>query len=145
MVMDGNRNPDPSPEGEVRVIQTALQRAGCAPEEIDYINSHGTGSLIGDEIELKAIVACRLSDASLNATKSIIGHGLSAAGTVEVIATLLQMQAGRVHPTRNLDNPIDPSLHWARQDSVIRRVENALTLSMGFGGINTALCLRKYS
>jgi malonyl-ACP decarboxylase len=145
MVMDGNRNPDPSLEGEVRVIQTALQRAGCSPEEIDYINPHGTGSLIGDETELKAIVTCRLSNASLNATKSIIGHGLSAAGTVEVIATLLQMQAGRLHPTRNLDNPIAPSLHWARQDSVIRRVENALTLSMGFGGINTALCLRKYS
>jgi malonyl-ACP decarboxylase len=145
IAMDGNRNPNPSLEGEVRVIQTALQRAGCPPGEIDYINPHGTGSLIGDETELQAIVACRLSNASLNATKSIIGHGLSAAGTVEVIATLLQMQAGQLHPTRNLDNPIDPSLNWVRQESVVRRIENALTLSMGFGGINTALCLRKYS
>ena len=144
IVMDGNRNPDPSLKGEVRAIQTALQRAGCAPREIDYVNPHGTGSLIGDETELQAIVACQLSNASLNATKSITGHGLSAAGAVEVIATLLQMRAGRLHPTRNLDHPIDPSLNWVRQESVARRIDTALTLSMGFGGINTALCLRKY-
>ncbi len=139
--MDGNRNPNPSLEGEVRVIQKALDQAKLSAEEIDYINPHGTGSLIGDEIELQAIDLCDLTHAYLNATKSITGHGLSSAGTVEVIATLLQMQARRLHPTRNLDNPIEPSCNWVKHQSIAHAIENALNLSFGFGGVNTALCL----
>jgi len=138
--MDGNRNPEPSLEGETRAIQSALGAAQLPPAQIDYVNPHGTGSVIGDETELKALRACGLTDAYLNATKSLTGHGLSAAGAVEVIATLLQMRAGRLHPTRNLENPIDPTLNWVRNKSIDHPIENALTLSMGFGGINTALC-----
>lgn len=140
IVMDGNRNPDPSVEGESQAIRNALGTAGWTAEQIDYVNPHGTGSHVGDETELKALYACGLTGARLNATKSLIGHGLSAAGTVEVIATLLQMKAGRLHPTRNLENPIDPSLNWVRNEAVDHSMGNALTLSMGFGGINTALC-----
>jgi malonyl-ACP decarboxylase len=114
--------------------------AGCRPEEIDYVNPHGTGSIVGDQTELQALSECGLATARINATKSLIGHGLSAAGTVEVIATLLQMRAGRLHPTRNLDNPIDLKFRWVRGVAVDHLVENALTLSMGFGGVNTALC-----
>jgi malonyl-ACP decarboxylase len=144
IAMDGNRNPDPSLEGETRAIQKALEAAGWPSEQIDYINPHGTGSIVGDETELKALHACGLTDAYLNATKSLVGHGLSAAGTVEVIATLLQMQAGRLHPTRNLDNPIDPTFNWATHKSIEHQIEKALTLSMGFGGINTALCWQRH-
>lgn len=140
VTMDGNRNPDPSVEGETEAIRMALDAAEWASSRIDYVNPHGTGSVIGDEIELKALRACGLSDFFLNATKSLIGHGLSAAGTVEVIATLAQMKAGRLHPTRNLDNPIDPAMNWVRDEPVEHRIDHALTLSMGFGGINTALC-----
>jgi malonyl-ACP decarboxylase len=140
VVMDGNRNPDPSLEGETRAINGALRAAGWSAETIDYINPHGTGSVVGDETELKAVHACGLTGSYLNATKSLIGHGLTAAGTVEVIATLLQMQAGRLHPTRNLDNPIDATLKWAAHEPLDHQIERALTLSMGFGGINTALC-----
>ncbi|MGD0832561.1 MAG: beta-ketoacyl synthase N-terminal-like domain-containing protein [Terracidiphilus sp.] len=140
MVMDGNRNPDPSLEGEKEAIKCALDMAGCRPEEIDYVNPHGTGSIVGDQTELQALSECGLATARINATKSLIGHGLSAAGTVEVIATLLQMRAGRLHPTRNLDNPIDLKFRWVRGVAVDHLVENALTLSMGFGGVNTALC-----
>jgi len=138
--MDGNRNPEPSLEGETRAIQGALGASGLPAAQIDYVNPHGTGSILGDETELKALHECGLTNACLNATKSLIGHGLSAAGTVEAIATLLQMQAGRLHPTRNLENPIDPTLNWVRNKPVEHSMENALTLSMGFGGINTALC-----
>ncbi len=140
IVMDGNRNPDPSLEGEKQAIQCALDAAGRSPEEIDYVNPHGTGSIVGDRTELQALAECGLAAARINATKSLIGHGLSAAGTVEAIATLLQMRAGRLHPTRNLDNPIDPAFRWVRDEAVDHPVESALTLSMGFGGINTALC-----
>lgn len=144
VAMDANRNPNPSLDGEVKVIVAALQRAGCEPREIDYVNPHGTGSIIGDETELSALRATQLTRARLNATKSIIGHGLSAAGAVEVVATLLQMRAGRLHPTRNLERPIDPSFNWVREAPVDHSIRNALTLSMGFGGINSALCLRAY-
>ncbi|WP_139488094.1 beta-ketoacyl synthase N-terminal-like domain-containing protein [Brevibacillus dissolubilis] len=143
MSMDANRNPNPSYEGEVRVIQQALAQADLTAQEIDYINPHGTGSHIGDETELAAIRDCQLSHAYINATKSIIGHGLSAAGTVEVIATLLQMEASMLHPTRNLEDPIDPDLHWVRQEAIPHHIQHALTLSMGFGGVNTALCLSR--
>ena len=143
MAMDGNRNPDPSLEGETAAIRIALEASEMTPAQIDYVNPHGTGSVVGDETELNALRACGLDGARLNATKSIIGHGLSAAGTVEAIATLLQMQAGRLHPTRNLDHPIDPDFPWVRGEAVEHSIENALTLSMGFGGINTALCWQR--
>jgi malonyl-[acp] decarboxylase len=138
--MDGNRNPEPSLEGETRAIQGALGASGLPPAQIDYVNPHGTGSILGDETELNALRACGLSGAYLNATKSLTGHGLTAAGTVEVIATILQMKAGQLHPTRNLENPIAPSFNWVKNKPVEHSMENALTLSMGFGGINTALC-----
>ena len=143
-VMDGNRNPDPSLEGETQAIQDALDASGLCPAQIDYVNPHGTGSVAGDETELKALRSCGLTAPYLNATTSLIGHGLSAAGTVEVIATLLQMQAGRLHPSRNLENPIDSTLNWVTDKSIDHPIQNALTLSMGFGGINTALCWQRY-
>lgn len=144
VIMDGNRNPNPSYDGEMKAIQAALTNSCLSPNSIDYINPHGTGSIIGDETEVRAIRDSHLCRAYINATKSIIGHGLSAAGTVEIIATLVQMESSRLHPTMNLEDPIDSSLQWVRQDSIVHSVENALTLSMGFGGINTALCLKRY-
>jgi malonyl-ACP decarboxylase len=143
MGMDGNRNPNPSYDGETRVIQRSLDAAGLKAREIDYINPHGTGSVIGDEIELKALRDCQLSHAYINTTKSITGHGLSAAGTVEVIATLLQMQASRLHPSVNLDDPLDPTFSWVLTQSIPHAISHALNISTGFGGINTAICLNR--
>jgi malonyl-ACP decarboxylase len=145
MTIDGNRNPNPSYQGEVRVIQKALAQANISARDIDYINPHGTGSPIGDETEIKAIIDCQLAHASLNTTKSLIGHGLSAAGTVEVIATLVQMEMQQLHPSRNLEEPIQPSCHWIRENAQPQHIEYALTLSMGFGGVNTAICLKRYT
>ncbi|MEV7775541.1 beta-ketoacyl synthase N-terminal-like domain-containing protein [Kitasatospora sp. NPDC086791] len=140
--MDGNRNPNPSLEGETRVLRGALREAGLTASAVDYVNPHGTGSRLGDEIELAALRECGLTDARINATKSITGHGLTAAGTVEVIATLLQMRAGVLHPTRNLLDPMDPSLPWVGAAAEPWAVETAVSLSMGFGGISSAICLR---
>lgn len=142
MGVDGNRNPNPSCEGEVDVMQRALKQANLQPGDIDYINPHATGSVIGDETELKAISQCGIADAYINATKSLTGHGLTAAGAVEVIATILQMQRGQLHPTRNLDEPI-AAFNWIKDQMVPHTIKNALTLSMGFGGMNSALCLQK--
>ncbi len=138
---DANRNPNPSFDGEVAAIREALDRAGVRARDIDYVNPHGSGSPIGDETEARALMACDLGHARINSTKSIVGHGLSAAGATELAATVLQMQAGRLHPCRNLLDPIEPDLGWVRGSSVEHRVRSALSLSMGFGGVNSAVCL----
>lgn len=142
LVLDGNRNPDPSVAGEAEAIRAALSAAGCEANQVDYVNPHGTGSPLGDKTELAALRACGLESAVINTTKSVTGHGLCAAGAVEVAATVLQMRAGRLHPSLNLDTPIEADFDWVRDKSVARNVRHAITLSMGFGGINTALCLR---
>lgn len=140
---DGHRNPDPSLDGEIRVINRALWNAQLLARDIDYINPHGTASPLGDRVELEAIRTCGLAHARINATKSIVGHGLSAAGAVEVVATVMQMKHSRLHPTRNLENPIAEDIDWVRQSAEHHPMRNALCLSMGFGGISSALCVQK--
>ncbi len=141
MNMDANRNPDPSLAGEVAAIQGALAFAGLAPADIGYINPHGSGSLVGDVTELQALRQCNLRHAAINSTKSITGHGLTAAGAVEVVATLLQFEARALHPSRNLVNSIGDDFDWVLERRPVATLNHSLNLSYGFGGINTALCL----
>lgn len=141
--MDANRNANPSLDGEVSVIQEALHKAGLDAADIDYINPHGTGSGLGDETELRALAQCGLKHAYINATKSLTGHGLTAAGAVELIATLLQMRARRLHPSRNLEEPADDTYNWVRHEALDHTIERALKMSMGFSGVNSALCLQR--
>ncbi len=140
VTMDATRNPAPSLEGEEAAIRTALEAAAWSPAHVDYVNLHATGSMIGDDTEARALQGCGLAGAHVNATKSLTGHGLSAAGVVEVVATLLQMRAGRLHPTRNLENPVDETLNWVTGRSRECSLEAAVKLSFGFGGVNTATC-----
>jgi malonyl-[acp] decarboxylase len=140
-IADGHRGPDPSLEGELRAIAGALGAAGVSAAEIAYVNAHGTGTPLGDDTEVAAYRAAGLEGAYINATKSILGHGIASAGAVEVAVTLLQMRASRLHPTRNLADPIDPDLRWVRGAPVTCEVPLALSLSFGFGGINTAIVL----
>lgn len=142
VAIDGNRNPNASLSGEVAAIHKALFSANLKPTEIDYVNPHGSGSVQGDEIEVAALSECSLSHAHINTTKSILGHGLSAAGLVEFIATLLQIKNARLHPSRNLENFINDQFNWVAKTSVEAKINTALTVSIGFGGVNTALCVR---
>ncbi|QYF93468.1 polyketide beta-ketoacyl:ACP synthase [Massilia sp. PAMC28688] len=139
--VEGNRNPNPSLGGELEVINTALARAGWTAGQLDYVNPHASGSGVGDETELEALRQAGIDGAWVNTTKSITGHGLSAAGAVEIVATLLQMRAGRLHPSRNLEQPLASSCRIVGSEAVAHRMARALTLSFGFGGMNTALCL----
>jgi len=141
-IANGQRGPEPSLEGEVRAMRLALDDARITAADIDYVNTHGTGTPLGDDTEVAALRAVGLEHAALNATKSIIGHGLSAAGAMELAAVLLQMQDGRLHPTRNLDQPIDPALNWIRGIPRLHKFAYALSLSFGFGGIDTALVVQ---
>jgi malonyl-ACP decarboxylase len=143
MVMDANRNPDPSLAGEVAAIQQALGDAGMTARDVDYVNPHGSGSVVGDAVELEALHACGLAHAAINSTKSVTGHGLSAAGAVEIVATMLQFEADELHPCLNLEGPINPSFDWVKSRRKSAGVRNSLNLSFGFGGINTALVLSK--
>src|ERR1700728_2929336 len=134
-------------DGAFRCMTAALRRAGVAPDDIDYINAHGTSTPLGDEIELKAVerlVGNAAGRISMSSTKSSIGHLLGAAGAVESIFCLLAMRDNIVPPTINLDNPsvataIDLVPHTARQ----REIEVALSNSFGFGGTNASLVFRR--
>ncbi len=137
----GNRGPEPSLDGERRVIALALQGAGVAATRIDYVNAHGTGTPLGDETEVAAIMASGLGHAWVNASKSLIGHGIAAAGALELAATLLQMRAGRLHPTRNLADPMDGP-RFVRDEAVACEIRHALSLSFGFGGFDTAILVQ---
>lgn len=141
--VDANRNANPSFDGEVAVIEQALHKAGVRARDIDYINPHGSGSVLGDATELKAIAHCGLRHAYINATKSLTGHGLSAAGTVELIATLLQMRSRRLHPSKNLEAPIDEACNWVQHCGMEHSIDRALKMSMGFSGINSAMCVER--
>jgi 3-oxoacyl-[acyl-carrier-protein] synthase II len=136
-------------DGALRCMRAAIRRAGISPEQIDYINAHGTSTPLGDEIELKAVEALVGNAAgriSMSSTKSSIGHLLGAAGAVEAIFCILAMRDQVVPPTINLDNPsvataIDLVPHQARK----RPVNVALSNSFGFGGTNASLVFSRFA
>ena len=135
--------------GGYRAMQNALKRAGLNPEDIDYINAHGTSTPLGDEIELgsvKRLFGAHIAHLSMSSTKSAIGHLLGAAGAVEAIFSILAINHGIVPPTLNLDNPapacdgMELVPHVARE----RPVRAALSNSFGFGGTNASVVLAAY-
>ena len=142
IVMDANRNPNPSAIGEAKSMRKALSMGNIFPEQIDYINTHGTASVIGDQTEVEAIVSLGVQGVKTNATKGLIGHGISSAGIVEAIASILQMNHGFIHPNPNLKNPITNSLGLMKQKSETASINYALSNSFGFGGINTSILLK---
>ncbi len=141
--LEGKRSPEPSQKGEERAMNAALAMAKLKPEQIDYVNTHGTSSPLGDKTEVAALKSVGLSHCLVNATKSLTGHCLTAAGVVEVIATLLQMKAGFCHPTNNLVNPIDTTFNWVKETAKEADIKYAISNSFAFGGINTALVIGK--
>ncbi len=142
--------PDPDGKGAALVMKWALEDAGIKPEDIDYINVHGTSTPLGDIAEPKAIQACFGDHAyklSISSTKSMTGHLLGAAGAVEAIASILAMQNGIIPPTINhfTDDPeIDPKLDFTFNVAKEREVKYALSNTFGFGGHNASVILKKY-
>lgn len=133
--------------GAYRAMQMALKRAQINPEQVDYINAHGTSTPLGDEIEVKAVKRL-FGDAayklSMSSTKSSIGHLLGAAGAVEAIFSILAINDNVCPPTLNLDNPSDGcDLDFVRKQAKQRRVDIALSNSFGFGGTNASLVFRR--
>jgi 3-oxoacyl-[acyl-carrier-protein] synthase II len=144
---DGFHRTRSSPDGKpiIACMQHALDDAGLAPGAIGYINAHGTGTPENDKMEwigVSAVFGERASAIPISSNKSMIGHTLTAAGTVEAIFTLLTLRNGRLPPTINYETP-DPTLPVDCVPNVARdaQVEHAISNSFGFGGQNVCLVL----
>lgn len=135
--------PDPDATGLIRAIQNALHDAQLRPEQIGYVNAHGTSTPLNDKTETRALHHVFGSHAPrlwVNSTKSMTGHLLGAAGGIEAIATVMSLAEQRVHPTRNLDfaDP-DCDLNYIPQKAREAVFDFAISNSMGFGGHNAVL------
>ncbi|MCB1721532.1 MAG: beta-ketoacyl-ACP synthase II, partial [Alphaproteobacteria bacterium] len=133
--------------GGYRAMEAALKRAKVNPEDIDYINAHGTSTPIGDGVEFGAVrrmFAGALDTVSMSSTKSAIGHLLGAAGAVEVIYTLKAMQTSTLPPTLNLENPSEncTGMDLVPKVAKEKKVTTALSNSFGFGGTNASLVMK---
>jgi nodulation protein E len=129
-------------------MRLALESAGIAPNEIGYINAHGTGTLANDAVETRAIrqvFGVHADAIPISSTKSMHGHLLGAAGAVELIATLLAMKKGIIPPTMNL-HAADPECDLDYVPNIARpgmRIQIALSNSFAFGGTNAVLACRR--
>lgn len=140
--------PDPEGRGAFLSMRRALKSASIAPEEVDYINAHGTSTEFNDKIETMAVKKLFGEHAyklAVSSTKSMTGHLLGAAGAVELIATLLTMQHQVIHPTINYEHP-DPDcdLDYVPNHAREAAVNLAISNSFGFGGTNATLAVKRY-
>lgn len=137
--------PEPDAEWQAAAITDALRDAGIAPADLDYVNAHGTSTPLNDPTETRALrraLGAHAEQVPISSTKSMTGHGLGAAGGLEVCAVLACMERGQVHPTINLDRP-DPAcdLDYTPGVARARPIRWALSESFGFGGKNAALVI----
>jgi 3-oxoacyl-[acyl-carrier-protein] synthase II len=140
--------PAPGGEGLIRAMQGALRTAGLRPDQVDYINAHGTSTQLNDATETQAIKTCFGDYAyklPISSTKSMLGHTFGAAGAIEAAIAVLSIVHGIIPPTINLDHP-DPECDLDYVPNQARRseVNVAFSNSMGFGGHNTSLAFRRY-
>lgn len=145
---DAHHITSPTLDGPVRCMRSALRDAGINPEEVEYINAHGTSTPQNDVNETKAIKEVFNSSAyniAVSSTKSMTGHLLGAAGGVESAFTVLSLYHGIIPPTINLDNP-DPEcdLDYVPKEARDAKIKTALSNSFGFGGTNICLAFRRF-
>ncbi len=140
----------PRPGGELaaRCMKNAIADAGISPEDIDYINAHGTSTGLNDKNETKAIkevLGQHAYDIVVNSTKSMTGHLLGAAGAIEAVVCVLSIMNNKVHQTLNLQTP-DPEcdLHYAAEGPEDRKVDVTMSNAFGFGGHNAVVIMRRY-
>lgn len=144
--------PDPDGKGAERVMRLAIKDAGLQPEDIDYINTHGTSTPLGDVTELKAIQRVfgdHVYDMNLDSTKSMTGHLIGATGAVEAMACVMALKDGIIPPTINhdpedLDENIDYRINFTFDKAQKRDIRYALSNTFGFGGHNACLLFKKW-
>ncbi len=140
-------SPDTSGNGGERAMRSALEKSGLDASDIDYVNSHGTSTPAGDEIEAMAVsrvLGAAAGSANLSSTKSAIGHLLGAAGAVEAVFSVLAIRDNVVPPTLNLESPsFDSPIDLTPLKAKKREINAALSNSFGFGGTNAALVMKQ--
>ena len=141
--------PAPGGEGAVRSMRLAIRDAGLTPDDVDYVNTHGTSTPVGDKNEtaaIKTVFGERAYRIAVNSTKSMIGHLLGAAGAVEGVTTVLSIVHGKVHPTINLETP-DPDcdLNYIPGKAQSWKIRTAISNTFGFGGHNASILFRQYT
>jgi len=134
-------------EGAVKCMLRALEDAKLSPDEVDYINAHGTSTKLNDAAEtlaIKKVFGERAYKIPVSSTKSMIGHLLGAAGAIEAVATIMTIHTGIIHPTINYENP-DPEcdLDYVPNEARKKEVNVAISNSFGFGGHNVCLVFKK--
>ncbi len=141
----------PAPGGHTQstCMKLALDDAGLKPEDIDYINAHGTSTQFNDRSETEAIkllFGAHAYKLAVSSTKSMTGHMLGAAGGIEAVATILSIETGIIHPTINYDTPDDGlDLNYVPNVAQTRTVNAAISNSFGFGGHNACVAFRKFT
>ncbi len=140
--------PAPEGEGAARSMKEALRDAGVQPEEVGYINAHGTSTELNDKNEttaIKTVFGSHAYEMVVSSTKSMTGHLLGAAGAIESIATVLAVKNGIIPPTINLDEPSpECDLNYVPKKAIERDVKYAISNTFGFGGHNASLLFKKY-
>ncbi|MCO5251413.1 MAG: beta-ketoacyl-ACP synthase II [Candidatus Kapabacteria bacterium] len=140
--------PAPGGEGAVRSMSLCIKDAGLVPEDIDYINAHGTSTPFNDRNEtaaIKTVFGDHAYNLVVSSTKSMTGHLLGAAGAIEAIATVMAIKNSKIPPTINYNTP-DPDcdLNYAPNKFVEREIKAAISNTFGFGGHNASLCFKAY-
>ncbi len=136
-------------EGAARAMQFAIDEAEIRPDDVDYINAHGTSTPANDKFETKAIKTTfgeHAKDLKISSTKSMIGHGLGAAGAIEFITCVKTVLEDYIHPTVGLKVPDEEcDLDYTLEPVTDRTVNYALSNSLGFGGHNATLLIKKFA
>ncbi|HZT70629.1 MAG TPA: beta-ketoacyl-ACP synthase II [Terriglobia bacterium] len=148
MSSDASHITQPSVDGPVRAIRMALDGAGVAPDEVDYVNAHGTGTRLNDATEtqvLKEVFKDHARKLAISSTKSMHGHAMGATGAIEFVATVLAVARGVVPPTANYTEQ-DPEcdLDYVPNQPREMRVRAAISNSFAFGGLNAVLLVRRW-
>jgi nodulation protein E len=136
-------------DGSARAMRAALRDARANPEDVDYVNAHGTGTILNDRTEseaLQKVFGTRIACLPVSSSKAVLGHGMGAAGALELAATALALQTQTIPPTANFDEP-DPTCHLDCVPNVARsaRIRVAMSNSFAFGGLNAVLVLGRAS
>jgi 3-oxoacyl-[acyl-carrier-protein] synthase II len=141
--------PAPGGIGAIRAIRRALEKAGLTVDDVDHVNAHATSTPEGDRTELemlRGLFGARAGEVSVTANKSMLGHSLGAAGSIEAAVTILSLRQGVIPPTINLDDPDEAAGGLDLTPGVARRrpIRVAVSNSFGFGGQNSALVFRRW-
>ncbi len=145
---DGNHLSNPSTDGQSRLMNGVLKKAGVRPEQIDYVNAHATSTPLGDRVEIasiKRVFGDHVKKLKVNASKSMLGHAGWSAGAVESIGAILQMNHNRLHPSINIDN-IDPEIDIdvCANKAQDWEINYLMKNSFGFGGLNACAVFKKF-